>query len=230
MALIPKPDWSVPVSGQSIFVKDKTGVYAADNPGGWGDPNPDINESCVFAAVVRQASTGIELLLPKSNDLVYDPLAENTKETSFEFGYRNDGDHVFYVGRLPVSDDGMNFINAGGPIAEGAFFYWAGGVWQIVEGVAVEKQISDLLGNPTVEQGSCSDIIVAQLAIQKQLLYKDYRKNREPNPDDAEPIFQELLKLREDIQGAVYAYYSGLKIEAQDQIESSLDKYQLASR
>jgi hypothetical protein len=228
MAQTIKPDYSVAITGTSLFVKDKSGAYdAIDNPGGWGAPNPEIAESCVFAAVIRKASSGDEYLVGVSPDRVFDPLALNTKETLFEFTYKNDGAHEIYIGRLPVSDDGSNLINSAGTIPEDTFFYWDGKFWQLVDSVAVEKQMVDLINEPTVVQGLCEDIIACRLAIQKQSLYKDYRKNRELNCDDAEPIFQELLKLREDIQGSVYAYYSGLKIEAQDQIESLLDKYQL---
>jgi hypothetical protein len=54
-----------------------------------------------------------------------------------------------------------------------------------------------------------------------------YRDEREKDCDDAEPIRLEYDKLRDDIQGFSYAFYSGLTVEAQNQIEDLLDKYEI---
>jgi hypothetical protein len=96
------------------------------------------------------------------------------------------------------------------------------------EGVLVEATIEELIenddDNPNV---MCEDVIAARLAVQAQKDYKKYRLQRIKEVDDAEPLFDELNKLFTDIQGAYYTFYSGLKIEAQSQVESMLDEYQL---
>lgn len=212
-------------------VTDITGEYSAANLGGWGAPNVELAESAVWAVVIRKASTGDELLTPVLTNFVYDPAAANDKETSIEFDYLNDGHLETYMGRLPVSLDGTTYVT-GGVIGEGEYFYWSSEgnyAWKLTEGVAVAlESLVELTENEgSITQDFCEELIPARIAIELQTLYKKYRLNRDTKCDDAEEIFQELLKLQQDIQGAFYAFHSDLKVEAQAQIEDKLDEYKL---
>lgn len=215
-------------------VTDITAEYSVSNTGGWGAPNVELNQSAVWAVVIRKASTGDEVLTPVLTNFVYDAAATNDKETSIEFNYKNDGHLEVYLGRLPVSLDGATYVS-GGSIAEGDYFYWSSGgnyAWKKDTGVNVAlTTLVELTENAaTVTQVFCEELIPARIAVELQSLYKQYRLKRETQCDDAEELFQQLLRLQQDIQGAFYAFHSDLKVEAQAQIEDKLDEYQLLNK
>lgn len=242
MALALKNKYQITIDATGIFVTDTTGQYAAStNEGGWGAPNPDLATMCVFAIVIRKDSSGDQQMVPVSNQFVADPVALNTKETAFEFTFLNDGVIEATVGTIPVAD-GDNAVGtaylSGGVVALGDYFYYNNAVWYANPapdpGDPVIQEITDysilLENSDTIVQVLCSDIAFPRLAIEKQKLYKKYRVARETKCENPSPLWDELLKLSQDLQGASYAFYSTLKIEAQDQIESLIDKYQLTNQ
>ena len=98
----------------------------------------------------------------------------------------------------------------------------------MVSGVAIPVvSTNSLLTQSSVTQLLVSDALEPKLAIQKQKLYKRWVLKRDLTDDDSDPIYTELLKLSQDIQGSYYTFYSGLSVKAQDQIETMLQKYQL---
>jgi hypothetical protein len=215
-------------------VTDTTGQYGTANLGGWGDPNVELSESAIWAIVIRKASTGDELLTPVLSNFVYDPTAANDKQTSIEFNYLNDGHLESYMGQLPVSLDGDTYVS-GGTIGEGEYFYWSSGdtfAWKREGGVNIAvESLAELIENEgIVTQTFCEELIPARIAIELQSLYKKYRLQRDTKCDDAEQVFQQLLKLQQDVQGAFYAFHSDLKVEAQTQIEDKLAEYQLLNK
>lgn len=229
MALDISPDYSINKTATVVRVTDKTGIYNAEtNLGGWGAPNTELATVALFAILARKDSAGDQFLICHT-DIVYDPEAANTKETGFEFTYTQDGVHHIIIGNLPVSDDGVSYINGGGVIPSEDYFYYSEKAWLMTDDGAQEVTLASLIDNANVVQGVCKDIFLAKLAIEKQAQYKTYRVHRETNCDDAESLFREILKLSEDIKGATYAFYSNLEVEAQDQVESLLEKYQLTS-
>lgn len=212
-------------------VTDITGMYSVNNAGGWGAPNPELAQSAIWAVVIRKASGGDELLSPVLTNFVYDPTASNDKETSIEFNYKNDGRLATYLGRLPVSLDGILYVT-GASILNGDYFYYSSGgnyAWKRVgsDNVALTSLVELTENSGTVSQKFCEEIIPGRLAVELQKLYKKYRLERTKKCDNAEEIHQEYLKFYGDIQGAVYAFYSDLKVEAQEQIEDKLSEYQL---
>ncbi len=242
MALELKNKYQVSIDATKIVVTDITGAYAATtNEGGWGAPNPELDTMCVFAVVIRKDSAGDQQMVPLTNQFVQDPTALNTKETAFEFTHLNDGVIEVTVGALRASD-GDNAVGtaylSGGVVALGDYFYYNGSVWFANPapdpGDPTIQEVTDysvLLENTDIiDQVICYDIAFPRLAIEKQKLYKKYRVARETKCENPIPLWDELLNLSQDLQGASYAYYSTLKIEAQDQIESLIDKYQLTDQ
>ena len=225
-----KSKYAVSVDVGTLKVTDITGEYSATNTGGWGAPNWDLNETALWVVVKRQASAGEQLFVPKTVDIVYDAGALNTDETEIEFDYYNDGVIDVTIGALQVSTDGVNYV-AGGAIPNDDFFYWNNGgtqIWQMVAGVPTAVADAEtLVDNPDAVQVTVTDILTPRLAVEKQSLYKQYRKSRDTKCDDAQELFDELQKLSQDIQGAIYAFYSGLTVEAQSQVETMLDRYEL---
>ncbi len=229
MAQVIKHKYAVNVAATRLVVSDISGANVPPNVTGWGAPNLELNETAIWAIVKRKASTGDQYMVPVASQIVYDAGALNDKVTEIEFIFNNDGVLEVTMGALRASVNGVSFIDAT-PIPDGTFFYWVSGgnvLWQMVAGVPVAVlDINVLLANAsTVLQTTTADILLPRLAVKKQELYKKYRISRDTECDDAEPLFNELLKLSQDIQGAIYAFYSGLTIEAQDQVETMLDRY-----
>lgn len=231
MPVVPVLKYEVSVAVDILRVTDITGEYdASDNVNGWGAPNAELDLSALFFIVKRKASTEDEFMESVTTQVVYDAAAANTKETAVEFTYLNDGVLEVTVGVLPYSADGTSIPS--GAIPNDTFFYWSNSgetVWKMVDSVPVAvTDINDLLDEAdTVIQTTEQDILLPKLAVQKQSLYKTYRMERDKKCGDAKKTFQELLELGQNIQGAVYAFYSGLTTEAQDQVETLLEEYQL---
>lgn len=240
MALTLKSEYSILNDGSKIYVTDKTGAYnATTNPTGWGSPNYTRAQSCLVCLVIRQSSSG-EQLFTGSSYYVYDNTLPNTEETEFVFTFALDGVLDICLVRLPVSTDHVNYIG-GGTAANGEYYLYAGvgdtpgiyyrsgGLYEIVysnEYIEIPYTNSD----PSSSQRNTitTEITTPLLAIEAQKLYKIYRVEREKDCDDAEPLFQEILKLHEDIRGAYYTFWSDLTAEAQNQVESLLDKYKIS--
>lgn len=230
-----KIKYSVNVDASIFKVTDITGAYASPgNITGWGTPNWPLNETALWAVVKRIASAGDEYFVADTVDLVYNPAATNADQTAIEFTYLNDGVFDITMGALQVSTDGIHHLTGGGVIGEGEYFYWDSAghqVWQMVSGVPVAvTDIHTLVGVSNIVQTTMTDILEPRLAIEKQLLYKDYFNLRSKDCEDAEPKFQELLKLSQDIQGSIYAFYSGLSVQAQSMVETMLDTYELVNQ
>jgi len=229
MALILKsPYYSISIDGTILTVVDKTGEYeVTDNPGGWGAPNEELNAVALGCIVVRKATDADELFTNSTTRFVYDPTALNTKETSFGVNFRMDGVLDIYIMKLNVSLDGVNYLDLN-PILELEYFFWDNKVWQMNGGVPVEVvDYLSLLTVSAIQKVKCTDILYPKLAVKRQVRYKDWRNQRLKNCDDAEPIYDEIHKLVEDLRGASYAFWCNQQLEAQRIIEDLLEQYQL---
>jgi hypothetical protein len=183
--------------------------------------------------VIRQSSTG-EQLFTGSSYYVYDDTLPNTEETEFVFTFALDGVLDICLVRLPVSTDHVNYIG-GGTAANGEYYLYAGvgdtpGIYYRIGGtysIVTSTEYTEIPYENGTLSNIVTDITTPLLAIEAQSLYKSYRVEREKDCDDAEPLFQEILKLHEDIRGAYYTFWSDLTAEAQNQVESLLDKYKI---
>lgn len=228
--------YEISIDASTFIVTDLTGAYnASSNPTGWGSPNFLLSQTALFAFVKRKAIAGDAFFSTQVSEFAYNPAAVSTDQTQISFIYGNDGVLEVTMGLLKVSTDGINYLS-GGAIPQNDFFYWNHNgkfAYQMIGGiggVGTATAVADphtLLTETTVVQTLMTDILEPKLAIQKQLLYKRWRNKRALEDDDAEPTFQELLKLGQDIQGSIYAFYSGLTTEAQDQVETMLSTYDL---
>lgn len=231
MALIlKKPKYQISVDATRLFVTDITGQYdAVTNPTGWGAPNSELSESAVVMYVARVLD-GVETeMTPVGNIAVYDSGAANSKETKLEFVFSMDGHLKIVIFRLPVSLDGSTKVE-GGNLEEGEFFYWSNGdiIWQIESGVPVAKEVTDLIGEVSVVQSTCEDLVFPKLAIKYNTDYTEYMEERDDDDcDNAETLFQNLLHFRLDLAGAKYRFKNGSVGSAEDIIESLLKKHDL---
>lgn len=239
MPLSLKLEYSILNDGSRIYVTDKTGEYdAACNPGGWGASNKNLNESCILTLVIRKSSTGNQLF-DKTAALYYSyqPSASNSTETEFEHIFQLDGVLDISILRLPVSTNHTTYVDTGSPV-DGHYYYYSGsagtgpGIYKREGGEYNLITAEDYATLPYQVSASIiktivTDVATPLLAIEAQKLYKQYRVEREKDCDDAEPLFQEIVKLHEDMRGSYYTFWSNLPAEAQNQVEDLLDKYQI---
>lgn len=231
-----KQKYAVSVDAKTLLITDLTGAYnVTTNPLGWGTPNWIKAQTALWVVVKRKASIADEYFAPITNAITFNPSALNDEATALNFTFANDGVLEITMGALQASLDGINYINAT-PIVNNDYFYWASGgntVWQRLVGVNVAvtniRTLADVIA-VSVPKVLATDILEPRLAIVKQGLYKKYRLARDIEENDAEPLFQEGLKLSEDIKGSIYAFYSSLTVEAQSQVETMLDRYKITSQ
>jgi hypothetical protein len=228
MSLVIKPKYQIFVDASKIRITDITGQYnAASNTGGWGAPNDELNAAALVFAVQRILDGQGSLMTPVDNYIVFDPEAENSKQTSIDFNFSMDGHIKIAIFKLPVSLDGTVDLDSN-PLNEGDYFYWNNGplLWKIQDNVPVEAEVSELIDNVSVVQGTCEDIVFPKLAFKHNSRYTEYMTKR-ASCDGANDIFNELLQLKLDLAGAKYRFRSGAISEAEDIIESLLKKYDL---
>lgn len=230
MTLVLKPLNQPDIQGQRLWITDNTGVYAAStNEGGWGvalTPNPDQVNSALVAIARRNASTGIEELLPVSSAAKYNPTADNEDNMEFEFYYKNDGWHTIYLMRLPVSSDGDTDFDSA-DINEGDYYYHSVnlGVYQKVGGSpSVITDYTVMIDDANVVQTKCDDFFQSGLAGERAAKYQSMRATRKTNCAE-DPKFQEQRGLTEDIISSEYIFRSGLTTDAQNNAERNLDEF-----
>jgi len=219
------------IQGERLWVSEVTSEYVVTtNEGGWGiaeTPNPDKNVSCIVALARRNASAGIEELLPVGAQVYYNPSALNTDTVAFEFFYKNDGHHSIYLFRLPVSSDGDNSLDiTPQSINEGDYYYHTvnTAVYQKVGGLPVAvTDLTDLIGNVTI-QTLCEDFFQSGFAIERATRYLDMKATRKTNCAE-DPKFQDLRGLTEDLISNDYTFRSGLTVDAQNMMEENLDEF-----
>ena len=216
-------------AGKYLWVTNTTGEYdAADNEGGWGNPpdNPNLNQSCLLCYVEYQATDGVQESSPVSAQFIFDSLATNDEEKIFQFNYISDGHYKTWLIRLMVTNDGVTSID-GVTIVDGDYFYMSGVIYQKVSGQnVVVTDYQPLTEDPNLVKGMCDSFWQACAGIEYADQYFDYTEKRK-GPCNENTLFQTCVQLREDIQGAFYAFKNGLTVAAQKAAETNIDKYNL---
>ena len=220
----------IDADGESLWITDKTGAYdATDNEGGWGTPNPELNETALAVLVQRSDADGLINLSPVSTDVQYNSGASNTDETIFQLLLGRDGRHLAYMFALPVSNDGATIIVSGTPLAEGDYFYWTtnNAVYKIESGSpVVVEDYSEMIDNVNIVQTLCQELILPDLTRKKHELYREYKDPRSKRCND-DATFQQVMLLQQDIQGADYSFRSGLTTQSEEIIDTLLHEYEL---
>ena len=233
MALDLKIEVKIDVSGNPLYITDKTGEYAVTtNEGGWGTPNEERQYNalmCITEKIVHDADN--TFASPITNQIVYVPGAANDYETSFQFTMGVDGGYIHHLLVIPVSSDGINTL-AGATIQENEYFYMTDGIVYQKQADTSNDPVTDysiLIDNENANaptQANCQKVWTPDLSTKEAELYKEYRQAREDSTDE-HVILDEGLELGFNLKHAYGAFYQGLQLEAEDIIETQREKYGL---
>jgi len=231
MALVIKSENLSNRAADRLWITERSGLYdAIDNPGGWGAPNPDQDVSAFVAIAIRKASVADEMLLPVSSAAFFNPTAGNSDEHSTEFYYINDGVYDFYLIRLPVSNDGVTDLESNA-LGEGDYFYLTGSndIYQRTgsQNVLVpDYRVLIDISQSNVIQNYCQNYYGGQQTIARQQKYREYKIARQGKMAE-KPIFFDCYERTLEIISQEYSFRSGLLIDAQNQVETALDEYDI---
>ena len=235
MALEFKIETKIDGSGNPLYLTDKTGAYVVtDNEGGWGTPNPTRNLNALMAIVekiVHEDGESNTFLSPVTNQIVYSPSVDNTYETAFQFTMGADGGHIHYFLLIPVSTNGITTLE-GDTILENWYFYMTdGNIYQknsLGDNVVIYDYsvLIDTTNSDRPTQANCQKLWTPQLAIQEGKTYNEYRQARK-DCDNERDILLDGIELGYNVKHANGLFYQGLQLEAEDVIETELEKYGL---
>ena len=235
MALEFKIETKIDSSGNPLYLTDKTGAYVVtDNEGGWGTPNPERNLNALMAIVEKIIHVDGEpntFLSPVTNQIVYNGSIDNTYETAFQFTMGNDGGYIHHFLLLPVSTDGITTLE-GDTILENWYFYMTDGVIYQKDSLGANIVVDDYsvlidianADRPT--QANCQKLWTPDLAVEEGKMYNEYRTAREDCDDEREKLL-DGIELGYNVKHANGLFYQGLQLEAEDVIETQLEKYGL---
>ena len=221
MALDPKFKIKPDIAAQVIWILDNTGVYDADsNEGGWGDPNPELQESALAIYAVRVQDGDDQVVSIVSNQFIYDNAAVNNEVKEFQLAYDKDGQYDITLFIFRVSIDGTTYVDDDSAINEGEYVFYNNSLYLMAEGelVAVED-IGTLVGNELITQATCEELMTAKARILYNQKYKVYVKKRKDNCEDLDPYREALTDLYHDIIGVHYAFRTNLKSQAREGID-----------
>lgn len=219
------------IYGTEVWSTDKTGAYnASTNTGGYGAPNPELDESALLLIMQREDHTGKTVLVPITPQVVHNPNVENTEANAFGFTYLTDGHYISTLIRLRVSDDGGATDLAGAPIADGTYFaigttiyHREGGLNVLVE----PEDYIDLIEDDSLTKSTCEVMFYNKLLIKARDYYKEFSAAREDAREDSESILFKMDELFADISGADYNFRSGLKTKAESIVKTLLEKHNI---
>jgi hypothetical protein len=235
MALDLKQLVQVAQNGASIWSTDQTGEYVVtENEGGWGSPNPELNQSAVMV-IGRRDSDPTQYNSFVDAQIKYNASYDNTTVLTWEMDYILDGVHSIYLNRLYASADdiisieGQTFINN-----DVWYNYIDKSVKQLVLGVptildlTLDEDVDKILATTSVETVLCEHVLVNDLAVKKNDISLELFQGRRDGTCNAE---EEKIKNQMDIllsiSSANYSFSFGLKQEAQRIIETSLTTYNI---
>lgn len=230
MAIIIKQKVSQDREGERVWITDITGEHNdPDNLGGYGVDNPNLNTLCIVSVIGYNHSEGVQYLDFVGSQFIYDGSASNDKETLFEALYKNDGWHSANLCILPVSQNQNQDINSNQLNVGDYFLYTDTNKIHVKTGDSLSEEVEDIntvITAPNVQLTLCEEFLQSKLLIFREQEYAEYRRERTAVCAPS-ALFNEIREVTEDIISSEYTFRSGLKVEAQDQIELILDEKNL---
>jgi len=233
MTLVMKQLVQVDISGNYLWSTNKNGEYTTANTGGWGAPNPELNQSAILCLAKRLD----EFLTFVSDQVYYSETATNDFEPQFQINYPDkDGWIQIWQMRVWVSEDAIMDVSGTHVLVDGDFFYIPGQANKIFmktgSGDDAYAQVTDynVMINSTDDTNPyfvmCEDLFYNKLAKKYNDLYKQYTLARNPqNTEAMSDLSSQMNDIQINIVGADYSFRGGLKYQANDIIEDLIDRY-----
>jgi len=224
--LIPQLKLLIDVAGDVIWIQDDTGVYDANNIGGWGDPNQERNEMALMIHAKRTDDVDVVSTL-LSDQIVWNAGLANTDVSEFQITLDQDGIYNIYLFVFPVTTDGIDDLEGTTIVSGDIVFYngllqtFNGSIFTEVDPSFYDQFIDDV----NIPQVFCEDIIMPNIIIKYNELYKTYRQKRLENCEDISDDREQLFDLRMSIEGTEYAFRSNLKTQARTNLEALHNEY-----
>jgi hypothetical protein len=210
-----------------IWVFDKTGAYdVTQNPTGWGDPNPELNETClmVYAERVVDGSDNVVCQII-TNQFVFDASAVNTEEKQFQILYDADGHYVITLLRIPVSEDGTTNLE-GDDLEDGDYVYHESVLKKMVSGTLEPvDDYTELIGLEGVIQETCEKLFTKKAEVLYNKKYREFMDVRNANTEDIDHYQEVIDDIKFSIAGAVYQFQGNLKAAARETMVKIHEKY-----
>lgn len=242
MAFQIKAKYELDANGLFIWATDLTGEYdLTTNPTGWGDGgdgsgNRNLNESAFIGVGIVNNNPVRLLTLDNDQQVKYSASFTNDDQLMFQFDYVNDGYHSMRLFRLFVSGDDLVSLDTFNPVNFIQGDVWYNTVEQVVKysssaGVVLLDltnidDINILIEAQNIDSLLCEDMFYTQLSIEKQNRYLDKRNARaNDNTEQENELSKNINDILLNIAGADYNFRGGLKNEAHNIVESTLDDY-----
>lgn len=223
-------------NGLYHWLTDKSGAHdAVTNPTGYGGGvNVELGQSALLAFVYYMTNPTM-MLVPVGATIKYNASADDADETQFQFDYDEDGSHQFHMVRMPVSIDDENSIDTS--IVE----FVIGDIWYnslellvktlTSEGIETlditdQDDLNTIIASAAVTTTLCEKLYSNHLAVEKNNRYNSQvEARRNENMQQVDRLRKDQTDIQLGVSAASYQFSFGLKIEAQNKIESLLDQF-----
>lgn len=227
MALNLKLELALDSDGDVIYITDKTAVYeAANNLGGWGAPNKELNQTALALLVELVRDETTNPAFAGTDQYVYDNIAANTKETMWQIRRELDGRYKFWIFALRVSSDGTTYIDDASAIPNDDFYFYNNQLYQMIANVPTihTGTLADLKDIVNYEQAYTEDFFQPGIQICLWTKYSEYLASIPVSDCNSEKLLDEFLTGFANFMGADYAYRCNLTSEAQSILEANTKK------
>ena len=212
----------IEVDGSVFWITDDTGQYDVNNLGGFGAPNEEIADICLFIFSEQIEDSGNTVVTVLSGQFA---TGLATFDHVFQLTLAEDGHYKTGMFSIPVSTDGVVTL-AGATIVTDDIVFYQGKV-QKYNGATFDE-ITDftlLYDEPNVAQVVRENLIYPDVMIARSALWKTYRDKRIENCEDLSDELKEIQILDLDIQGMEYDFRRGQLSTARVILEELKAKY-----
>ena len=211
--------------GLSWYIQDTTLAYSASNTGGYGSPNPELANQAMMLFVQRVTDSGNIAESILSTQIV---TGLAVYDHAWQVNHSADGHYKIGMFAIPVTTDGITTADGDTIVADDIVYYnglvqeYNGSTYAEVtdystlfDEAGVAQEVQELPLYPLIQ------IIYAQ----KLELYVNNRNSGDVLDQYEQEEFDEIERLRLDLEGAHYLFWSGSPTEYRDTIERLTNKF-----
>lgn len=222
MAISPKICIQYEADGSQITIKDDTGVYDADNTGGYGTPNNDRSDYAAVLRVFYQPYSGAkQSLLELDNSIKYDANYTNSEVSTYIIPYKTDGWYQFHYVLVPTT-------LASPVVGDIIYDTNVADLRQYDAGLNLVEVYdeSELLDPNTYELVTVEEMRAVKLKILLSQYSQDYFACKGCTECNCEDEFWKAIKLRQDI-GTTVTQFNIAKYDSQQMMEKLIKQYNI---